>query len=67
MSSQLTISIVSVLVSEKLGTLYSLILAKARPNKTFIVQALLSIISYNHQNIFIVQATDQSTLRGNSI
>jgi hypothetical protein len=30
----------------------------AKANKTFIVQALLTVITYNHQNIFIVQATD---------
>jgi hypothetical protein len=31
--------------------------AKARANKTFIVQASLAIITYDHQNIFIVEAT----------
>ncbi len=30
--------------------------AKARANKTFIVQASLSIVTYDCQNIFIVQA-----------
>ncbi len=32
--------------------------AKARANETFIVQASLTIVTYNHQNVFIVQATD---------
>jgi hypothetical protein len=27
-------------------------------NKTFIVQASLTIVTYKHENIFIVQATD---------
>ena len=31
--------------------------ATARANKTFIVQASLMIITYDRQNIFIVQAT----------
>jgi hypothetical protein len=31
--------------------------AKDEANKTFIVQASLLIITYNHKNIFIVQAT----------
>jgi hypothetical protein len=31
--------------------------AKARANKTFIVQASLMIVTHNHQNIIIVQAT----------
>jgi hypothetical protein len=30
--------------------------AKAMANKTFIVQASLTIVTNNHQNIFIVQA-----------
>jgi hypothetical protein len=34
--------------------------AKAKTNETFIVQASLKIISYDHQNIFIVQATGWS-------
>jgi hypothetical protein len=29
----------------------------ARANRTFIVQASLTIVTYDHQNIFIVQAT----------
>ncbi len=33
--------------------------AKAMANKTFTVQASLMIVTYDHQNIFIVQATDQ--------
>jgi hypothetical protein len=32
--------------------------AKAKTNKTFIVQASLTIVTYDHQNMFIVQATD---------
>ncbi len=32
--------------------------AKARANETFIVQASLMIVTYDCQNIFIVQATD---------
>jgi len=31
--------------------------AKARANETFIVQAALTIVIYDHQNIFMVQAT----------
>ncbi len=31
--------------------------ARARPNKTFKVQASLMIVTYDCQNIFIVQAT----------
>jgi hypothetical protein len=31
--------------------------AKAKTNETFIVQASLTIITYDHQNMFIVQAT----------
>ncbi len=31
--------------------------AKARANETFIVQASLTIVTYDCQNIFIVQAT----------
>jgi hypothetical protein len=31
--------------------------AKAKTNETFIVQASLMIVTYNRQNIFIVQAT----------
>jgi hypothetical protein len=31
--------------------------AKAKSNERFIVQASLTIITYYHQNIFIVQAT----------
>jgi hypothetical protein len=31
--------------------------AKARANKTFIVLASLEIITYDHQNIFVEQAT----------
>jgi len=33
--------------------------ARARANKTFTVQASLMIVTYDHQNIFIEQATDQ--------
>jgi hypothetical protein len=32
--------------------------AKSGADKTFIVQASLTIVTYNHQNIFIVQATE---------
>ncbi len=31
--------------------------AKAKTNETFMVQASLTIITYDHQNMFIVQAT----------
>ncbi len=31
--------------------------AKVTANKTFILQTSLSIVTYKHQNIFIVQAT----------
>ncbi len=31
--------------------------AKAKTNETLIVQASLTIITYDHQNMFIVQAT----------
>jgi hypothetical protein len=34
--------------------------AKARVNETFTVQASLTIITYDHQNIFIVQVTEFS-------
>jgi hypothetical protein len=32
--------------------------AKAKTNETFIVQASLTIVTYYHQNMFIVQAID---------
>ena len=32
--------------------------AKAKTNETFIVQASLTIVTYDHKNMFIVQATD---------
>jgi hypothetical protein len=32
--------------------------AKAKTNETFIVQASLTIVTYDRQNMFIVQATD---------
>ncbi len=32
--------------------------AKTWANKTFVVQVLLTIFTYDRQNIFIVQATD---------
>ncbi len=35
--------------------------AKARANQTFIVLALLTIVTYDRQNIFIVQATEWQT------
>ncbi len=34
--------------------------AKAKTNETFIVQASLTIVSYDRQNMLIVQATDVS-------
>ncbi len=37
--------------------------AKARANKTFIVQASLTIITYNHQKIFTVQARKKEKLQ----
>jgi hypothetical protein len=33
--------------------------AKAKTNETFIAQASLTIITYDHKNMFIVQATEQ--------
>jgi len=33
--------------------------AKARANETFIVQSSLTIVTYNRQNIFMVQATEK--------
>ncbi len=36
--------------------------AKARANKTFMVQASLMIITYDCQNVFIVQGTDGDIL-----
>ncbi len=46
--------------------------AKANNNETFIVQASLTIMTYNHQNIFIVQATGAIVLsqlkrKGNTV
>ncbi len=35
--------------------------AKAKTNETFIVQASLMIITYDRQNIFIVQGTDKGS------
>jgi hypothetical protein len=32
--------------------------AKAKTNETFIVQASLTIVTYDRKNMFIVQATD---------
>jgi hypothetical protein len=37
--------------------LMTLAKAKAKTNETFIVQASLMIITYDRQNMFIVQAT----------
>ncbi len=37
--------------------------AKAKTNETFIVQASLTIITYNCQNIFIVQATGEVKMK----
>jgi hypothetical protein len=34
--------------------------AKVKTNETFIVQASLTIITYDHKNMFIVQATGVS-------
>jgi hypothetical protein len=36
----------------------------ARANKTFIVQASLKIVTYNCQNIFIIQATGKTLIVG---
>jgi hypothetical protein len=36
--------------------------ANARESKTFIEQASLMIVTYNHQSIFIVQATGGSKI-----
>jgi hypothetical protein len=36
--------------------------AKAKTNETFIVQASLTIVTYDHQNMFIVQATGHGVL-----
>ncbi len=38
--------------------------AKARANRTFIVQASLTIVTYDCQNMFIVQATERCFLLG---
>ncbi len=37
--------------------------AKAKTNETFIVQASLTIITYDSQNIFIVQATGEVKMK----
>ncbi len=37
--------------------------AKAKTNETFIVQASLTIVTYNRKNMFIVQATDEIKLK----
>jgi hypothetical protein len=37
--------------------------AKARANETFIVQAPLTIVTYNHQNIFKVHATGSAKMQ----
>ncbi len=34
----------------------------AKTNETFVVQASLTIITYDHQNMFIVQASDYISL-----
>jgi hypothetical protein len=34
--------------------------AKAKTNETFIIQVSLMIIIYDHQNMFIVQATEET-------
>jgi hypothetical protein len=39
----------------------TLAMAKAETNETFIVQVLLMIVTYDHQNMFIVQATGLKT------
>ncbi len=36
--------------------------AKARANETFIVQASLTIVTYDRKNIFKAQATDDAYL-----
>jgi hypothetical protein len=40
----------------------TLVKARARSNETFIVQASLTIITYDRQDIFIVEATDIQTV-----
>jgi hypothetical protein len=35
--------------------------AKAKTNETFIVRASLTIVTYSHKNMFIVQATRHLT------
>ena len=37
-------------------------MAKAKTNETYIVQASLTIITYDHKNMFIVQATGEERL-----
>ena len=37
--------------------------AKAKTNETFIVQASLTIITYDRQNMFIVQATEEDRVQ----
>ncbi len=41
--------------------------AKARANETFIVQAPLTIVTYDHQNIFIVHATGSAKMQATAI
>jgi hypothetical protein len=36
--------------------------AKAKTNETFIVQASLTIVTYDRKNVFIVQATDETKM-----
>ncbi len=44
-------------VSSLMSVIDSTIMFKARAHNTFIVQASLTIVTYNCQNIFIEQAT----------
>jgi hypothetical protein len=37
--------------------------AKAKTNETFIVLALLTIVTYDRQNMFIVQATGDNLIK----
>ncbi len=37
---------------------------KAKANKTFVEQSSLTMVTYDCQNIFIVQATGDSKLQG---
>jgi hypothetical protein len=45
----------------------SLTIVTDNTNKTFIVQPSLTIITYDHHNIYIVRATDKYALKSNLV